>query len=134
METWFFFHDHDASVLWIDSIILVDCGSDTTFLFGPRVIFSSSSRPRPTIPRPRNCRPFSVFMVRFVTTVPGLKVVADYCFLQRGMGSFINHNGMAGGRGFVFLISILLHKPYLVKWSSKREGVKNGQNNCSHGL
>ena len=37
------------------------------------------------------------------------------------LGSFINHVDMAGGEGVVKM-SILLHKPNLVKMSTKGEG------------
>ena len=38
-------------------------------------------------------------------------------------GAFINHVDMAGG----CQMSISLHKPYLVKWSTKGGGFKNVQ-------
>ena len=41
-------------------------------------------------------------------------------------GASINHVDMEGGRG-VSQMSMLLHKPYLVKWSTKGEGVTNIQ-------
>ena len=31
-------------------------------------------------------------------------------------------------------ISMLLHKPYLVKWSMKGEGSQKSPKNCPHGL
>ena len=40
------------------------------------------------------------------------------------------HKSSGHGRGGVSQMSILLHKPYLVKWSIKGEGVKNIKKNC----
>ena len=48
-------------------------------------------------------------------------------------GSFINHVDMAGGGG-VYQLSILLHKPYLVKWSTKGEGGQTCSKNFPRGL
>ena len=42
---------------------------------------------------------------------------------NRRSGSFINHVYMEkGNEGFFSQMSILLHKPYLVKWSTKQRG------------
>ena len=48
-------------------------------------------------------------------------------------GSFINHVDMTGRRG-VCQMSILLHKPYLVKWSTKGGGGQKCSKICPHGL
>ena len=48
-------------------------------------------------------------------------------------GASINHVDMEGGRG-VSQMSMLLHKPYLVKWSAKGEGGQKSPKNCPHGL
>ena len=49
------------------------------------------------------------------------------------MVSLINHVDLAGGRG-VCQMSILLHKHYIVKWSTKGERGPKSQNFCPHVL
>ena len=39
---------------------------------------------------------------------------------------------MIGGGGFAKCL--LLHKPYLIEWSTKGDGVKIYSKNCPHGL
>ena len=52
------------------------------------------------------------------------------------MGSFINNVVMSRGGGFAKCpdMSILIHKPYMVKWSTEGEGAKKYPKNCPHGL
>ena len=51
------------------------------------------------------------------------------------LGSFINHVDIAGGGRFAQCpLSIFLHKPYLVKGTTKGEGGQKYPKNCPHGL
>ena len=62
---------------------------------------------------------FSGFL-KFYQTVDSLMILWCHSFCS---GPFINYVDMAWVRG----VCILLHKPYLAKWSTKGEGVKNIQ-------
>ena len=42
-------------------------------------------------------------------------------------GSFINHVDSLGGGGLSSQMSTFLYNPYIVKWSTKGEGVENVQ-------
>ena len=70
---------------------------------------------------------FSGFF-KFYQTVDSLMILWCHSFCS---GSFINYVDMAWGRG----VYILLHKPYLAKWSTRRErGSKMSKKNCPPGL
>ena len=46
-------------------------------------------------------------------------------------GSFINHVDSLGGGGLSSQMSTFLYNPYIVKWSTKGEGVANVQKKLS---